>query len=239
MKTINTTKKLLIALTLGAASIMLLASIWGRADDILIIINGTLFLASIVFFLFWLWDILKLTFVDPESHSATLVENTKKSDLLLLVVSIGLLGNAAYNIYVLERISEFVRTEVLYTRGIKTLAIIIGAIGIWMHRRWGAFITITILLIISFPIILNIVATSRIINPVIFSLFFAIGAFGIWFSRRWGTYITIAASLILVLPIAWNIIFYSRGHNLYLDSYFTIGYMVVIIILGFKFKYMK
>ena len=167
MKIGKTTKKLIIAIACIALSFVLFmyiyaASFWGGSggdNTGALIINAILLLAGVVFLLSWLWDVLKLTFTKREPDDSDVSEGSEqKKDLVLLAVSVWLFGTAVYNIYYLERISEIVKTEVLYAGGVKTLAIIVGAFGIWLHRRWGAFILIFTFSIITIPQILPFIS---------------------------------------------------------------------------------
>ena len=165
-------KNLFISLISGAISFALFILIYGNCSwggcssgsaSIGLFIVAITSITSIIFFLLWIRDILKLTFSNREYEQSEKTVNQR--NVLLSILSFGIFSNAMYNLYYLERISEIVKAEVLYFKGIKTFFIIIGAIGVWLHRRWGALVTITVFLVIVLPIIWNNIIYTHITNP--------------------------------------------------------------------------
>ncbi len=163
----RTSKYFLTSFLCGAISFAIFillygACFWGgcgNTSSVLIII-AILLVISIIFFIVWLWDILILTFAKKDNEES---EETKKiRDIPLSLVSLGLLGNAIYNIYYLERVFEIVGTEGIYAKAIITIFIVIGAIGIWLHRKWGVLVTTIILLVIALPVIWNSITYTRL-----------------------------------------------------------------------------
>ena len=147
----------------------------GKGVNYALAILAILLIVSFISFCIWIWKVIKVTFGKKDQEESLGIDSSKnKRDILLSVLSILIILGSVYNFY------QFINYEILrfnalgylkYPRLLfgSSLAVlaIIGAVGIWLHRRWGAFVIILIFVITYTPQIIPFISRLPNWNAVV------------------------------------------------------------------------
>ena len=184
MKISGTLKNFLIFSGFGISALAFLIGIysecsWGGCSSIAAPITIVVILSviSLVYLIIWLREIIKLTFKKKKIGGLEYSDENNKKGILLSIISIVLAASAISIILFMAYITWNEKVYyLLILLGFLALFIIMGAIGVWLYRKWGAFISITILSIISAPILLIIITKNQMIYsiPFIMNIIFII-----------------------------------------------------------------
>lgn len=136
---------------------------WGgcssNATQGAMLVSLMLLLAGAVLFFVWLPSMLKVCFTRASYENG--VEQNRSRDILVSIISLVLLGIVSYFLYnrIGYEIDRYLVTSKINTSNLLITAFFLifglsGAVGLWLHRRWGAFFAVTLIAVVT---ILNLI----------------------------------------------------------------------------------